>query len=738
MAEVKGVAVNKMEETLGVGLKDKIEGCIKDKDRSADLPQDWQDYLPFSPPAADQIASPRENSPKDSPLGNCSAANAHTWVSPNKSDEVPSSKESSPDAQSEQTALRENEKSSGELNADLEAEYEADFEPVAMEEQPDLDISVVGQRLEKGLSVADEVVLDASSKDFVKIIHGGKEVMLVLPSEVSCELGSTLELSETLAASLDITDEIVGLKTTAMLLDDESLTFKEHGHVVIPFSSLASGQLRRLIKNAEGMEGIPSFNLVTSNFDSYLENYQVEVASVESDEEDSQGEDSSSVSVREGALYTEAFVELMEKSEEFDPFEKNSLLRFGIDNAEQGNVLYRAPFRVAVYTGDMKYFVQGLKAIAKILLDVKASPTIGDGGDGSVSDTKQTSMSIFGVTDFVISADELFDSTDLTAQQYVTLLNAVLSGHSSVQSLFDLYHNPDFILACDSDEDLRGCLCLRDLLHLGKKLEPLQPQLQSQDDDLLKWAVKTGLHNFAAGMSTEMPQEFINIIYHMFSSGDEMVLAGCQKFLGERPSSALSISRVIFNFFNFKLSADLEFDTNDSDKVEEMLLREWDIFCRNKAFREEISDDASVPYAVPAEPPSTVISLQADVVTDDKASVGYSDGDFPDVLLTAVACLVDQQELSEDAAAAILASWSDGGNQLLRDIYDHFIEFGGVDDFLDMLKVVADEDYTSRMVATAAVNVNKSAEDAFRNVLKNMRAFGQVEIAALRLASVRK
>ena len=51
--------------------------------------------------------------------------------------------------------------------------------------------------------------------------------------------------------------------------------------------------------------------------------------------------------MREGALYTETFVELMEKSEEFDPFEKNSLLRFGIDNAEQGNVLYRAPFRVA-------------------------------------------------------------------------------------------------------------------------------------------------------------------------------------------------------------------------------------------------------------------------------------------------------------------------------------------------------------------------------------------------------
>jgi len=121
---------------------------------------------------------------------------------------------------------------------------------------------------------------------------------------------------------------------------------------------------------------------------------------------------------------------------------------------------------------------------------------------------------------------------------------------------------------------------------------------------------------------------------------------------------------------------------------------------------------------------------------------------FPDVLLTAVACLVDQQELSEDAAAALHASWSSGNRSshcqvgwrqwLLRDIYDHFIEFGGVDDFLDMLKVITDEDHTSRMVATATANVNKSAEDAFRNVLKNMRAFGQVEIAALRLASVRK
>lgn len=56
------------------------------------------------------------------------------------------------------------------------------------------------------------------------------------------------------------------------------------------------------------------------------------------------GEDSY---MQETALYTDAFVELMEKSDQFDPLEKNALLRFGVDNADQGNVLYRAAYRVA-------------------------------------------------------------------------------------------------------------------------------------------------------------------------------------------------------------------------------------------------------------------------------------------------------------------------------------------------------------------------------------------------------
>ena len=164
--------------------------------------------------------------------------------------------------------------------------------------------------------------------------------------------GSTLELSETLAASLNIKDEIMGLTTTAVLLEDgQSSTFKSHGDVVIPFSALASGQLSAMLKKTEGMEGMPSFNLVTSNLDSYLKSYQVAAAAaasiVESEEEEMSFSDESASTVHEVSLYTEAFVHLMEKSDEFDPFEKNSLLRFGIENAEQGNILYRASFRVA-------------------------------------------------------------------------------------------------------------------------------------------------------------------------------------------------------------------------------------------------------------------------------------------------------------------------------------------------------------------------------------------------------
>ena len=170
--------------------------------------------------------------------------------------------------------------------------------------------------------------------------------------QVSCELGSVIELSETLAECLNVSsnEDIVGLKTTALVLDESSPLCKDHGDVVIPFSALASGQLKRMLANADGMEGMPSFNLVTSKFDSYdLETHPF-AAPIESEEEEPYkvvGDDASDASVQESDLVTESFVEMMESSDEFNSFEKNCLLRFGIEQADQGNLLFKAAFRVA-------------------------------------------------------------------------------------------------------------------------------------------------------------------------------------------------------------------------------------------------------------------------------------------------------------------------------------------------------------------------------------------------------
>jgi hypothetical protein len=156
----------------------------------------------------------------------------------------------------------------------------------------------------------------------------------------TCDLGSTLELAETLAETLGVRDEIVGLKTTARLLDDETTAFMFHGECVVPLSVLASGQLASMIKDTDI---VPSFSLVTSKIESFI-NDDYLVPSIKSEEEETDDEGSTR---REGILHTESFIHLMETSDEFNPFEKNTLLRFGIDKVEQSNILFRASFRVA-------------------------------------------------------------------------------------------------------------------------------------------------------------------------------------------------------------------------------------------------------------------------------------------------------------------------------------------------------------------------------------------------------
>ena len=72
-----------------------------------------------------------------------------------------------------------------------------------------------------------------------------------------------------------------------------------------------------------------------------------------------------------------------------------------------------------------------------------------------------------------------------------------------------LYKNPDFLVACET-ESLRCSLLLRDLLHIALRLTPIQAM--DKDDTLLKWAIHTGVHNFAASIDGDLPKEFVNIM----------------------------------------------------------------------------------------------------------------------------------------------------------------------------------------------------------------------------------
>ena len=198
--------------------KDALIDVVPDDKVKNNLPQD----MPFSSPEeqsitlnkirTNEVPSTQRMAPEGSPMGGCCAANAHAWVSPNRSDEISSSRESPADTISEKTPLRENKSATEELeskdsisiNLTPETEYEAVFEPAATMEAPS--ISIVDKHLEVPIQknessksntatfplfdfadISDqELHLDVSSKDWIKIVHGGKEVMIVLPTEVCC------------------------------------------------------------------------------------------------------------------------------------------------------------------------------------------------------------------------------------------------------------------------------------------------------------------------------------------------------------------------------------------------------------------------------------------------------------------------------------------------------------------------------------------------------------------------
>jgi hypothetical protein len=198
MAEVQSA-----EAMMGKDINavtDKIKEFIEEKEDKVELPQD---YL-FSPTGAssaiNQVDSPCETFSKSDSETTAVVTNKHVWVSPNKSDEIVPSLMECPSNEWLKFEVDES-------NAhDLIKKLRVDLEAAAAEENlaldfddenatgfdaaivdSSVDLSVIGKRLEIQTYADDvaEAVLHASSKSFANIIHGEKQVMLVLPSRVS-------------------------------------------------------------------------------------------------------------------------------------------------------------------------------------------------------------------------------------------------------------------------------------------------------------------------------------------------------------------------------------------------------------------------------------------------------------------------------------------------------------------------------------------------------------------------
>ena len=309
-----------------------------------------------------------------SPMDNHNSSKSDVWVSPNKSGEADANDSfENLTTLSEHTVHRDN-KSPSEKDNDVMSPFEySSVKDTACDAsfaddrsaKASSDLMVVGGRIETlalddndttfdlkdavpplDLSVISdpELQINASCKDWIKIHHDGKEKIFMLPAQwlnKSFELG-IFEITETLAASFNITDDvdIVALTTAAILSEDQKL--KYHGEVVIPLSLLASGKLKAIME--AGNDSVPTFGLVTKKL-CHLESRRKGTDGVFVNDFDDTA--MGRISFGEEEEFTDAFIDLMKNSDTFTEVEKNALLKFGIDESLRGNILYRAAFRLA-------------------------------------------------------------------------------------------------------------------------------------------------------------------------------------------------------------------------------------------------------------------------------------------------------------------------------------------------------------------------------------------------------
>ena len=116
---------------------------------------------------------------------------------------------------------------------------------------------------------------------------------------------------------------------------------------------------------------------------------------------------------------------------------------------------------ISTLTGDLQYFVDGLKSIADILINHDESASKDGKGDGIL-------RTIAGLFNFAASAETLLSSEELTRYEYATLVHAIFAGCSLAQVLYDIYQNPCFLSKYGSDEHLVQSMHLCDVLDHAK------------------------------------------------------------------------------------------------------------------------------------------------------------------------------------------------------------------------------------------------------------------------------
>ena len=185
----------------------------------------------------------------------------------------------------------------------------------------------------------------------------------------------------------------------------------------------------------------------------------------------------------------------------------------------------------------------------------------------------------------------------------------------------------------------------------------------------------------------------------MFSSGDELVLAACHDFV----------------------------KSNDADVMENMIKREWSIYCKNNKCTFK-SDTATVP------------EKENEEEEEKPRAEAFKVKEIPEVLSTATNCLAELGDLTANESSAILASYSKGNN-VVADVYETYMQDGDTDTFLSMLRVIAPT--LAKHNKEEEEEEEEEKEQSKRLLREAFQQFGQddtfrpVDLAALRLAATR-